>query len=123
MRLFVLVFLCRFTLVMNFIHIPEVSRKAIICEGSKQYIHCPDRSYIVITKANYGRTSKTTCGRERQTKCLFSVSTKLKTKCDGIRSCFVNPTNKFFGHDPCRGVAKYLEVWYKCRAILAVYGR
>ena len=83
-----------------------------ICEGRSQHISCPAPKKIDIISANYGRlTGGHLCpGPVRTTNCGAAGSIdKVRSKCQGKRSCFLQATNGQFG-DPCRGTKKYLEV-------------
>ncbi|RMX58748.1 hypothetical protein pdam_00010783 [Pocillopora damicornis] len=83
-----------------------------ICEGRSQHISCPASKKIDIMSANYGRlTGRHICwGPVKTTNCGAAGSIdKVRSKCQGKRSCFLQATNSQFG-DPCRGTKKYLEI-------------
>jgi len=86
------------------------------CEhtSDKLSMNCPAGTQIKVHSAMYGRQHKTTCSHNNNDKCKASSSdSKVKTKCNGLRSCVEYARNSVFG-DPCRGVRKYLQVKWSC---------
>jgi len=84
-------------------------------QGQKN-LNCPAGQQIAVSSAFYGRRSKTVCGSNNNINCVAGNSQqKLKSLCNGKQSCAINPSNTVFG-DPCRGVVKYVEVTYECKA-------
>ncbi len=44
-----------------------------------------------------------------------SAQDKILDICQGMTSCVIEPTNEFFGGNPCVGTYKYVEVTYYCK--------
>ncbi|NP_001095862.2 uncharacterized protein LOC795554 precursor [Danio rerio] len=95
------------------------SETVTACEGSILRLSCPG-SKIRILAANYGRTDRKTCIKNRpphqirKTNCRSSSSLSIVSSwCDGRQSCNVPATNSVFS-DPCYGTYKYLRVKYCC---------
>lgn len=104
------------------IHCEE--EEGFICEQKTNTISCagtPGTS-LNITYANYGRTSQTVCehpyGLERlqnDTNCRARNSvTVVRGICQDRVACTLKADIDLFGHDPCYGVYKYLEVDFEC---------
>nr|NP_001103589.1 zgc:172218 precursor [Danio rerio]AAI54048.1 MGC172218 protein [Danio rerio] len=96
------------------------SNTVTACEGSILRLSCPVYSKIRVLAANYGRTDRKTCiknrppGEIRNTNCRSSSSLSIVSSwCDGRQSCNVPATNSVFS-DPCYGTYKYLAVKYCC---------
>ncbi|XP_069114973.1 IgGFc-binding protein-like [Argopecten irradians] len=88
----------------------------LLCEHKTKSIRCDGGRTIKITKASYGRTTKSICPHNsiRTTKCdAKSAMSKVREACDGRDTCVLSASNSVFG-DPCRGTFKYLEVQYAC---------
>ena len=101
-----------------------IVEEGFICEQKTNTISCagtPGTS-LNITYANYGRTSQTVCehpyGLERlhnDTNCRARNSvTIVRGICQDRVACTLKADISLFGHDPCRGVYKYLEVDFEC---------
>ena len=87
------------------------------CEDKNLEIRCGQGKVIVVSHANYGRTSVLPfCGSifHFSTSCSSSVSlSKVSEMCNGKQNCDIEASNSIFG-DPCRRTKKYLEVTYTC---------
>ncbi|XP_071485118.1 D-galactoside-specific lectin-like [Diadema antillarum] len=92
-------------------------RQRRVCEHSTLSLSCPSGQTIIIKDALYGRqTGRSVCPHQniRTQNCRASSSlSKVRSRCEGRRSCSVGATNGVFG-DPCRGTYKYLQVQYDC---------
>ncbi|KAJ8033657.1 L-rhamnose-binding lectin CSL3 [Holothuria leucospilota] len=101
----------------------------LLCEGETKTVVCPNNSIIEIVSASYGYNGNSTSAREEcdprawwwqrgddNTRCHEQRSGEILTnKCGGSSECEVFASNEVFG-DPCRGLRKFLEVFYNCRA-------
>ena len=70
-----------------------------------------------VVDANFGRLDSNTCKRSAvsNTNCKAANSLFIvRLKCNEKASCELHADVSVFGHDPCRGTYKYLEVKYKC---------
>ncbi len=83
---------------------------------------CSEGSAIDIEDAFYGRSQPTvdvcpTSGPTNDdTSCdLDSALTTVRSACQDMTSCTIEPTNEFFGANPCSGTYKYVEVYYYCK--------
>uniref|UniRef100_A0AAY5KFY7 SUEL-type lectin domain-containing protein n=1 Tax=Esox lucius TaxID=8010 RepID=A0AAY5KFY7_ESOLU len=91
------------------------------CEGNTARLYC-DLGTISVTRANYGRTDCWVCShgiqekwRVSNTNCYHASSFAiLSFRCNGKAQCEIPATNAVFS-DPCRGIIKYLEVFYDCK--------
>ena len=90
----------------------------VICEGEKRTISCEnDQRTIDVVDTNYGRLDSNTCKHTQvsNTKCRAENSLVIvRMKCNKEASCELHADGSVFGHDPCSGTFKYLEVKYKC---------
>uniref|UniRef100_K1RZ18 Rhamnose-binding lectin n=1 Tax=Magallana gigas TaxID=29159 RepID=K1RZ18_MAGGI len=88
------------------------------CENKGIILHCGMHQVLHVFDAMYGREDKHTCsrsGKHKSTSCTArNVLKKVKSKCNGRRSCRLRARNSVFG-DPCHGTLKYLRVRYECR--------
>ncbi|XP_064644906.1 collagen alpha-1(XIV) chain-like [Lineus longissimus] len=92
------------------------------CDGQRFYLRC--QGTINIVSSNYGRTSRSVCAWRKtpqqiaNTNCRDGGATlgPIKTLCNRKSMCTyplpVGPIPPF--GDPCRGIAKYLELKYQC---------
>ena len=96
----------------------EKFRSVIICEKTKRTISCDnDQRTMDVVDANFGRLDSNTCKRSAvsNTNCKAANSLFIvRLKCNEKASCELHADVSVFGHDPCRGTYKYLEVKYKC---------
>ncbi|CAH1247542.1 ADGRL3 [Branchiostoma lanceolatum] len=87
------------------------------CERELLTITCAEGGTILVSYANYGRTSSTYCTegpRLTDTDCTSDTSQNLVSQlCNGQERCSIQASNSVFG-DPCVGTHKYLEVVYSC---------
>nr|XP_058960997.1 L-rhamnose-binding lectin SML-like [Pocillopora verrucosa] len=91
---------------------------AIICEGDKRTISCEnDQRTIDVVDANYGRLDSNTCNHPAisNTNCKAENSLVIvRMKCIEEASCEFHAVHSAFGHNPCPGTFKCLEVKFKC---------
>ncbi|XP_078585261.1 aggrecan core protein-like [Branchiostoma floridae x Branchiostoma japonicum] len=87
------------------------------CEREWLTITCSEGGTILVSHANYGRTSSTYCTegpRVTDTDCTSETSQDIVSEtCNGETRCSILASNSVFG-DPCVGTHKYLEVGYSC---------
>ncbi|KAJ7393770.1 kti12, chromatin associated [Desmophyllum pertusum] len=89
-------------------------KSVTVCESKKATITCKKGKKIEIVQANYGRLNKRTCRKSPVTNCRAAKSLALvQSTCHKKARCVLRASNNVFG-DPCKGVAKYLLVKYKC---------
>lgn len=91
---------------------------AYACEKKFIKIHCPDKYFISVVRANFGRFSITICNEhgnvDWSVNCASQQSFSVLSKnCAGFSNCSISASTEIFG-DPCPGTLKYLEVHYKC---------
>ncbi|XP_078360480.1 L-rhamnose-binding lectin CSL3-like isoform X1 [Oculina patagonica] len=90
-----------------------------ICENQKATISCPNGGNIKVIEASYGRHNLYQCPSTapsvENTDChsFFSLPVAQRD-CENKPSCELYASNSVFGHDPCPGTYKYLEVKFKC---------
>eukprot|EP00795_Rhopilema_esculentum_P014506 gene14506-5566_t len=89
------------------------------CEGHSIVASCSGSDRISIRYAMYGRRNKSTCKNwltwAMRTDCSAgNAYNKVKSACNGQRSCRIYAKNSMFG-DPCWGTTKYLKVTYRCQ--------
>nr|XP_055043508.1 uncharacterized protein LOC129430376 [Misgurnus anguillicaudatus] len=102
------------------------------CGGTYKYLNMsyicyPNKQYIKVCAATYGRTDDETCstgktaGQISNVLCDQSSSLSVvANRCDGQKTCSVPATNVVFG-DPCVGTYKYLDVSYTCGSTHSSY--
>lgn len=91
---------------------------AYACEKKFLKINCPDKNFISVVRANFGRFSITICNEhgnvDWSVNCASQQSFSVLSKnCAGFSNCSISASTEIFG-DPCPGTLKYLEVHYKC---------
>ena len=96
----------------------EKTWSVIICEGDKRTISCEnDQRTIDVVDANYGRLDSNTCNHPAisNTNCKAENSLVIvRMKCIEEASCEFHAVHSAFGHNPCPGTFKCLEVKFKC---------
>ncbi|XP_066266572.1 L-rhamnose-binding lectin ELEL-1-like [Branchiostoma lanceolatum] len=99
---------------------PSVQQNIVTCEHETAVLSCGSGEEMVVTAANYGRTSSCPCGGPIRTqRCYARNSLRIvRGACNGQRACTIRAHNDVFG-DPCVGTFKYLEVSYYCRRPLS----
>ncbi|KAG7484471.1 hypothetical protein MATL_G00049590 [Megalops atlanticus] len=92
------------------------------CDGEQLRLHCPRHSTISVLSAFYGHSEVPLCAprtkvdRASNESCsAFTALQKLLAECQGHRDCQLLVNNHVFGHDPCPGTSKHLQVSYKCK--------
>lgn len=96
---------------------------AYACEKKFLKIKCPDKNFISVVRANFGRFSITICNEhgnvDWSVNCASQQSFSVLSKnCAGLSNCSISASTEIFG-DPCPGTLKYLEVHYKCLSSLS----
>lgn len=103
---------------------PSTSTSALACEGRPASMSCPSGQTVSVISASYGRHNAHTCPHSAVSNqnCHASNSLeKVKSQCDGRRSCSPRASHHTFG-DPCGGTYKYLEAAYTCVSASASAG-
>jgi hypothetical protein len=103
---------------------PSTSTSALACEGRPASMSCPSGQTVSVISASYGRHNAHTCPHSAVSNqnCHASNSLeKVKSQCDGRRSCSPHASHHTFG-DPCGGTYKYLEAAYTCVSASASAG-
>ncbi|KAI8502424.1 hypothetical protein Bbelb_200120 [Branchiostoma belcheri] len=102
--------------ILSLCEVQVFSEPAFTCEGGTLRLSCPAGETLVISDANYGRTSTshacpcTSCN----TNCRAADSLSIvKRSCQGLQKCAVTANDNVF-IDPCPGTEKYLETTYRC---------
>ncbi|XP_063983087.1 protein eva-1 homolog C isoform X3 [Diachasmimorpha longicaudata] len=102
------------------------------CDEETMSLRCPPGTSISVVHARYGRVAEAAVGKCNNPElpasvaptnetCLLSHALQyslLQTVveiCQKNRNCKFNTSPKSFQNDPCPGLAKYIEVAYKCR--------
>ena len=92
-------------------------KSAIACENLNLNLQCPSGKWLFIVDANYGRTNSNVCCKPGMpcgsNSCRLNLNSLASVKCNTLNSCTILATNDLSG-DPCPGIFKYLEVFYKC---------
>ncbi|XP_078700976.1 uncharacterized protein LOC144927433 [Branchiostoma floridae x Branchiostoma belcheri] len=102
--------------ILSLCEVQVFSEPAFTCEGGTLRLSCPAGETLVISDANYGRTSTThacpctTCNTNCRAADSLSI---LKSACQGLQKCAVTANDNVF-IDPCPGTEKYLETTYRC---------
>ncbi len=90
----------------------------IVCQYHRWTRTCPADSVLVITTANYGRTSTVPCISRTTVDCHLSSSLLVvQGRCFGKKTCSFNVRSDNAGdifNNPCPGVNKYLEFTHHC---------
>ncbi len=104
-----------------FLLTPDVQRA---CQrsapGPDVEITCAEDETIELKSGFYGRklTYSEVCysaASAEDTSCELASSFDLINEtCHGFSSCVIEPTNDFFGQNPCGATFKYVEVEYRC---------
>ncbi|XP_078701670.1 uncharacterized protein LOC144927808 [Branchiostoma floridae x Branchiostoma belcheri] len=106
--------------ILSLCEVQVFSEPAYACEGSTLRLSCPAGETLVISDANYGRTSTShpcPCITNCVTNCSAANSLSIVTdSCQGLQQCAVNASNDVFG-DPCPLTLKYLETTYHCAPV------
>lgn len=95
----------------------RVTHKQIVCERVTAQLSCPEGTNVSVTMATYGRSDPEKCNRQLIPSDGCDASNALmivRKSCDYLQSCILEANNNQFGHDPCPGTQKYLEVDYQC---------
>lgn len=104
----------RFYSLVSCLSASDKPKSVTVCESKKATITCKKGKKIEIVQANYGRLNKRTCRKSPVTNCRAAKSLALvQSTCHKKARCVLRASNNVFG-DPCKGVAKYLLVKYKC---------
>ncbi|XP_072043331.1 uncharacterized protein [Amphiura filiformis] len=87
-----------------------------VCEGETLHLECEESRFIDVTFAIYGRRDGTVCnGPVQTTNCAAGNSLEVaQSLCNRKQMCGVQASNGVFGTDPCGGIAKYLEISFRC---------
>ncbi|GFS09433.1 adhesion G protein-coupled receptor L3 [Elysia marginata] len=94
----------------------EVDRH--VCEDETLLLECPSGQILRISRAVFGRFTKSLCNLNGQLdmdlRCNAESSTDvLASRCDGRQICTVPASVDLF-RNPCPGTPKYLQAYYSC---------
>jgi len=104
----------------------------IACEGQQAVLSCDEGDGIKMKSAFWGRNDTKLCPPPRNANKTTNLCKsynlrypleKLEIICDGQPRCEVHASEAYFEVPLCKGVSKYLQVVYDCRAMSGLGSR